>query len=107
MQIQTTPTYTASNLLATTYYRAIVTNGSCIANSTTATLTVNLNNTWTGGNNSWNTAANWSCGVVPTANHNVIISSGNPVMDVDFTNPSGKTLPFQVQERLLSMLVEL
>jgi hypothetical protein len=90
----TTTTLTATNLNTTTSYRALVTNGSCTAaNSASATLTVNFNNTWTGNtNNLWNTATNWSCGVVPTANHNVIISSGNPIMDVDFTNPSGKTL---------------
>jgi hypothetical protein len=90
--VNSTTSYTATSLSATTYYRAVVLNGTCTANSASATVTFNSNNTWTGtSNNLWNTAANWSCGVVPTANHNVIISSGTPIMDVDFTNPSGKT----------------
>ena len=38
---QTSTTYSAMNLTATTYYRAVVTNGACVAaNSTTATVTV-------------------------------------------------------------------
>ena len=36
----TTTTYTATNLSATTYFRAVVTNGSCTANSAQVTVTV-------------------------------------------------------------------
>jgi hypothetical protein len=38
---QTGPSYTASNLAATTYYRALVTNGTCTAFTPSATITVN------------------------------------------------------------------
>jgi PKD repeat protein len=37
----TTQTYTATNLTATTYYRAVVTNGSCVAITSSSTITVN------------------------------------------------------------------
>jgi hypothetical protein len=36
-------------------------------------------NTYTGTNNSWATAANWSLGIVPTASHDVVIPSGKTV----------------------------
>jgi hypothetical protein len=36
---------------------------------------------WTGAiDNNWKNVGNWSCGNVPTANDDVIISSGNPVI---------------------------
>ena len=36
-------------------------------------------NTYTGANGSWNIAANWSLGLVPTASHDVVIPSGKMV----------------------------
>ncbi|CAN5756642.1 hypothetical protein BH11BAC4_BH11BAC4_01340 [soil metagenome] len=50
----------------------------CTATSTPTVVTVNTINTWAGGGtNNWNTATNWSCGIVP--NHpkvNVVINNG-------------------------------
>ncbi len=61
-------------LTATKYYRALVTNGACTANSTVTTVTVNQFTTWTesGPDKNWNNNANWSCGV-PTINSDVLI----------------------------------
>ena len=45
----TTAAYTTPTLTATTYYRAVITSGSCTANSATATITVNtVTKTWDG-----------------------------------------------------------
>jgi hypothetical protein len=47
---------------------------------------------WQGGNGaSWNSAGNWTEGI-PDGSLNVIINAGYPLMDVDFTLPSGKSL---------------
>ena len=72
----TTATYTTPNLTSTTSYRAVITSGACATvNSATATVTVNTNNLWMGTNNEdWNTAANWSCGVVPASGANIVFS---------------------------------
>ncbi len=46
--------------------------------------TLNYVNTWKGTiNNLWNNAGNWSCGVLPDANTDVIINTGNPVVNVN------------------------
>ncbi len=73
-----TAQYTTAALNATTYYRAVVTNGNCpAAISNTAVVTVNHSNTWTGNVNAdWNVAANWSCLQVPT----VVIDVNIPVV---------------------------
>ncbi|KIA86818.1 hypothetical protein [Flavobacterium sp. AED] len=47
-------------------------------------------NTYTGSNGDWNTASNWSLGLVPTASHNVVIPSGKTV--TISANASGKTV---------------
>jgi hypothetical protein len=50
-------------------------------------------NNWTGAtSNNWNTSSNWSLGSVPLSTDNITISSGTPVMDVDYTLASGRTL---------------
>ena len=49
-------------------------------------------NNWTGGTGNWNTAGNWSLGAVPLSTDNITISSGSPVMDVDYTLATGRTL---------------
>ncbi len=52
-----------------------------------------LPNTWKGTlNNNWNTAGNWSLGRVPLSSENIIITSGNPIMDVDYTLASNRIL---------------
>ena len=49
-------------------------------------------NNWTGGISTWNTAGNWSLGAVPLSTDNITISSGSPVMDIDYTLATGRTL---------------
>ncbi len=56
------------------------------------TSTIPTNN-WTGASSTfWNNTGNWSLGTVPLSTDNITISSGNPVMDVDYTLASGRTL---------------
>lgn len=55
-------------------------------------ITLNPPNNWIGGTGTWNTAGNWSLGAIPSNTDNITISSGSPVLDVDYTLPSGKTL---------------
>ncbi len=51
-------------------------------------------NTWTGAvNNLWGTAGNWSCGTVPDANTDVIISSGSVVISSNAVCRSLKVNP--------------
>jgi alpha-tubulin suppressor-like RCC1 family protein len=72
----TTATYTTPNLTSTTYYRAVVTSGSCAAaNSATATILVTIVNTWAGITTNWNDNQNW-CSGVPAGTANVTIPSG-------------------------------
>jgi hypothetical protein len=49
-------------------------------------------NNWIGGTSTWNATANWSLSRVPLSTDDVTISSGSPVMDVDFALGTGKTL---------------
>ncbi len=80
----TSTTLTRTNLNTTTYYRAVVTNGSCTSeNSNTATITVNNTYTWTGTTNtSFNNASNWQLGCVPISGSNISFA----------TNPTDKCL---------------
>ena len=71
----TTNTLTASNLIATTYYRAVVTSGVCAsANSTVVTVTVNsCTNKWKGNiSTDWNNAGNWTQNQVPAVDANLV-----------------------------------
>lgn len=52
---------------------------------------VGQTNSWIGGNNNWNTAGNWSLGIVPTAAHDVVINSSSGI-SVDVTPPNLKSL---------------
>ena len=61
-------------------------------NGSWPTYTFNISNNWTGANGNWNTAGNWSFATVPSSSDHVTISSGSPVLDVDYTLPVGKTL---------------
>lgn len=50
---------------------------------------IKVTNQWTGNSsNNWNNAANWSCGHIPSATENILIASGSPILDVDYTIPS-------------------
>ena len=44
-----------------------------------------VQNQWTGTTNNWNTASNWSCGTIPVATENIIIGTGTPVLNTNFT----------------------
>ena len=71
----TTNTLTASDLTATTYYRAVVTSGVCAsANSTIVTVTVNsCINKWKGSiSTDWNNAGNWTLNQVPAVDANLV-----------------------------------
>jgi hypothetical protein len=47
---------------------------------------LSFQNKWTGAfNNSWANAANWSCGVVPDVNTDVLVTSGNVIIDANVT----------------------
>lgn len=83
---------TLSNVGAGTYYARVT--GDC-GTPAEASVTVNTitTYTWTGAtSNLWNVATNWSCGIVPTSSNDIVIASGTPVMNVDITIPSGKSL---------------
>jgi autotransporter-associated beta strand protein len=49
-------------------------------------------NNWTGGTGNWNTGSNWSLSRVPLNTDNITISSGSPVMDINHTLTTGRTL---------------
>lgn len=66
-----------TNLVATTYYRAIVTSGVCApATSAVAVLTVTDAGKWEGVNTDWNNALNWCNATIPAPNADIIIASG-------------------------------
>lgn len=88
--VNTSATLTATNLIATRYYRAVVKNGTCpTANSSTGTITVNTTYTWEGNTStSYNTASNWVEGCIPHTGANISFkTSTNPTrkceLDVD------------------------
>lgn len=81
----TTANYTTVPLSTTTYYRAVVTNGSCVSTSSTATITVITTNVWTGAESTfWNTPANWSCNIIPDLTRDVeipvVVSNNYPII---------------------------
>lgn len=55
----------------------------CLANGgASKTYTLKFINSWTGAlNNSWENAANWSCGSIPDSNTDVVINSGTVVVN--------------------------
>ncbi len=83
----TQATYTTPALTSSTFYRAIVSSGSCTsAYSTNASVEISTTGTWLGSTTDWNTDSNW-CGGVPTAETNVtILPGGNqPVITASAT----------------------
>lgn len=72
-----------------------ITEGGCVPQSLSGTTTVSINtvNTWVGlgDGSSWTDAANWSCGT-PDGSTNLAISSGDVVLNTNYTIPSGKSL---------------
>ena len=77
----TTATYTTPALSTPTYYRAQVSNGSCVSFSSVTTVTVITTNVWTGAVSTfWNTPGNWSCSIVPDLTRDVeipVVASNN------------------------------
>ena len=94
-------------------YNCVATGVSPSATSNSATLTVNSTNTWAGGTSTaWNTAANWSCGIVPTASNDVVIPSGttfSPTVNIttaicnNLTINSGASLTFTAGSNVLEV----
>jgi hypothetical protein len=74
-----TVTLALSNVPTSWYgyeYRCVVDGNNSYA------VTLQFVNTWTGAvNSNWETAGNWSCGVVPDANTDVVINGGSPVLN--------------------------
>lgn len=71
----TTTAMTVPAVTSSRRFRAALTSPNCTtAYSSIVTVTVNQTNTWTGAvDANWSDAGNWSCGIVPTATHNVEI----------------------------------
>lgn len=56
---------------------------------------------WTGAvNNLWSVAGNWSGGVVPNGTRNVFITTGSPLLDVNYTVAAGTSLVLNGQASL-------
>ena len=79
----TTRTLQLSNIPSTFYgyrYRCLV------DGMTTAASILKFENTWTGAiSNNWDNPGNWSCLALPDANTDVIISSGNVLLNISTT----------------------
>ena len=85
----------SSVAIATGYYaKATNATTSCVSsNSNNVAVATITDKTWLGTtDNSWNTASNWSCGTLPSASDVIIISSGSPVLDTNFTVGAGGSL---------------
>lgn len=85
-----------SSIAIGTGYYAVATNSTtgCVSsNSNSVAVSTITDKTWVGStSNAWSTAANWSCNSVPTSTDSIIISSGSPQLDTNFTVGSGGTL---------------
>ncbi len=80
-----------SNTIPGSNYRIrVVSNDPIITGSSSSSITVSSTNTWTGSVSSeWENAANWSCGLVPNENTDVVINSGTVIVN---SNAFCKTL---------------
>ena len=106
---ETLATYTTPNLTTTTYYRAVVTSGSCTsANSTIASVTV-TDNMWEGTySEAWENVNNWTCKIPLTgedvvfsnsAVNNLVVPDGDKIIG-NLTNNSDKALIIQPTKSL-------
>jgi hypothetical protein len=71
-------------------YRCIVTAACGSVTSNEVELT-NIKS-WIGGSGNWSVAANWNGGVVPVSNDDIVINTGNPQLDVNFSINGSLTL---------------
>lgn len=73
----TATSITRTNLMSSTYYRAVVTSGSCTStNSSNSLITVNNTYTWVGTNStSFNTSTNWQLGCIPLTGSDITFTS--------------------------------
>ncbi len=71
-----------SNTIPGSNYRIrVVSNDPIITGSSSSAITISSINTWTGSiSTAWETAGNWSCGLVPNENTDVIINSGTVIV---------------------------
>jgi hypothetical protein len=89
--------YDAGSLTQTTWYKRVARVGcksdwTGAAASNVLKVTVSIPKTWTGGNGNWNVAANWNDGVVPVNSDHLLINTGNPKLNVDYTVGGSLTL---------------
>ena len=89
--------YDAGSLTQTTWYKRVARVGcksdwTGAAASNVLKVTVIIPKTWTGGNGNWNVAANWSDGAVPVNADHLLINTGNPKLNVDYTVGGSLTL---------------
>lgn len=85
----------SSIAIGTGYYAVAInsTTGCVSSNSNSVAVSTITDKTWVGStSNAWSTAANWSCNSVPSSTDSIIISSGAPQLDTNFTLGSGGTL---------------
>jgi hypothetical protein len=71
-------------------YRCIVTAACGSVTSNEVELT-NIKS-WIGGSGNWSVAANWNGGVLPVSNDDIVINSGNPQLDINFSINGSLTL---------------
>ena len=93
LQSSTSNTYQTAVATTTTFYVSVTnpTTG-CSSSRTPVTVTVS-SITWNGSTNGqWTTATNWTPNIVPNGTQNVLISSGTPSLNTDFTLSAGNTL---------------
>jgi hypothetical protein len=92
LQSSTSNTYLTSVSSTTTLYVS-VTNPLTGCESTRTPITVTVSSiTWNASNGLWTVATNWTPNIVPTSSHNVLIPSGTPSLNTDFTLGLGNTL---------------
>ncbi len=72
------------------YRIRVVSNDPVITGSSSSSIGIGSINTWTGSvSSAWENAANWSCGLVPNENSDVVINSGSVIVN---SNAVCKTL---------------
>lgn len=87
--------YEVSGLNPNTQYFYVVraVNGTASSNSNEVAATTSGPFLWTGAtNNSWSEASNWFGNAVPDGSKDVLIASGTPVLDTDYTLPAATSL---------------